>query len=161
MRDPFGKAHPSEAWPFDMGGLQRGSRVDSSVVESAYGAQVGTQEYALAALQARELIQRYFEVERHEVVSVRVESRSGDILVLDHEEQSVYTEAGKKRAIRQFARRHYEDLGVDAAKLSDEERARRDRRILVDSWKLQQLRKHKVPEIGTGKGGGRLPSGRR
>lgn len=143
----------AKPYPLDFAALQRGSVVTAEEIAEITGKRPGTDNYSLAAMRLAGMVKKYFRDERGDIVSVTVRKHS--IVVLDHQEQDRYVQTGKRRALGQFVRRHKEDLGTDERRLDDESKTRRRRRLLVDSWKLQQLRKQDVPQLPKGKGNGK------
>ena len=135
----------AEPHPIDFEALDRGSLITARQITRAYGHEPGTKEYQFDRMTLLGLIKRHFLEERDDVVSI---SCPGDcIRILTHKEQDVYVVADKRKAIRRFIRRHHEDMGTDDAELDEEARKRRERRLLSDGWKLQQLRRRNPPVL--------------
>jgi len=135
----------AEPHPIDFDALERGMVVPSEQIERVYGHFYGTMKYAFDVMTLKKMIQDHFRDVKNDTVSV-VETR-GSLRILSHKEQDEYVQTDKGRAVARFIRRHREDLGTDERFLTEEAKAARDKRLLLDSWKVQQLRKRKPPML--------------
>jgi len=138
----------SEATPFpiDFSKLRRGDVISRQQVSSIWGNAYGTAKFQLDCLRLSKMIRDYFADIHGDFVSITV--RSGSIFILDHKVQDEDVQVGKRAAIARYLRRHREDMGTDASKLTPVQRSARERRLLVDSWKVQQLTKRRHPRLG-------------
>jgi len=136
---------PDEAkpYPLDFDALKRGDVILPGVLAEALGFEAGTDKYRLGCMALAGQIRKVFRERDGDVVSVCI--RGDSIAILYHADQDLYVRRQKGRVLAQFARRHIEDMGTDASKLSESSRKARDRRLLLDSWKLQQVQQRQIP----------------
>lgn len=137
-------------FPLDFSALNRGDAIAPETIERVYGVKRDTAEFAFKAMHLKKQIQTYFLMHRSDLPSVV--SDHGFLRILTHVEQNEYVASEQQRNIRAFIRRNAEDLYIQERELSEEDQEKRRRRLLVNAWKIAQLRKHEVPKITNAKG---------
>lgn len=123
-------------YPFETHHLQKGDRIPARTVAYAYSVEVGTNEFRLSLLRAKEVLERSF-LERG--VTVTVVEDHEDLVVLDDPDAARYNARSQRRAVRKFARAHSRNLGVDRARLEEPELVTHDRNLEVGGRTLQAI----------------------
>lgn len=108
--------------------LRKGDYIIPEVVEAEVRCPRDEPRYRLESLKLAQEISRYFECERDEVVTVRIEQ--GGIRILTDSEASDYNHASFESGVLKMRRSHRRNLGVDVSNLEESE-VRDHRRVLT------------------------------
>lgn len=127
-------------FPIETDKLTKGSRIDASIIEEAFGVVRGTDAYQMALLHARTYISERFR-ERGEIVTMT--QRKHDLVVLTDEEMSPHNANGFVMAIRKAGRKHKLMLGGDRSKMTDATVKSHDRALTVQGAQLSAISKAK------------------
>jgi hypothetical protein len=127
-------------YPFDTEELVKGSRIDASLIEHAYGVKRDHDRYRMAQLKAKEFVVRRL-LERGLVVTVKCELH--DLVILTEEDASPYNEREVSRGFRKAVRAHGRMLGADRSELSPTTLARHDRVIEANGRGLSAFRRER------------------
>jgi len=125
-------------YPIDTESLIKGSRIAVEVIEHAFNVKRGTDEYNLAAMRARQYIERRFR-DRGEIVTIT--QHRHDLIILTDDDMPEHNVAMFKAKIRGAARTHTRMLGGDRSKMSEETLRVHDRALTVQGAQLSALRK--------------------
>lgn len=134
----------AERFPLDFDALQRGIYLPPETVEKAVLKSRTDPDYWAAVLRLREEIRKHFQG-RGDFVTVVCEKDG--LRILTHVEQADYAPGREQQAIRQIVVAQLEGRAVDVQQLGDEQRARHERWLHRNSFRLQQLRKRPPPEL--------------
>lgn len=114
--------------PFDTSQLHKGSFVDASTIEQAYGVRRGTDEFRLASLRGKQFIEERFEARGLIVVVV---IRDEGLAILTDAEASTNREKRIKSSLRGAKRALVQMGAVDRSKLAPERLPQHDRQFEV------------------------------
>lgn len=138
-------ASRAERYPLDFDALKRGDYISHQRLQDISGLEAGTEDYSLYVLNLSEQIGDALSAKfGGYVTAVR---RDYGIAILTPPEQDAHTQRRWQRHGRGLRRALLEDVGNDETQLGSDERERRDRRLLVTSWQLQQLMKRPPKEL--------------
>lgn len=126
--------------PLDFDSLDKGSVVTREEIECIYNCKFGTTEYSIRAMKLAETIEKELEARN---LYVTVKQENGALVILDDTTASRYNAGQAMLAFSRMARRHHKLQQVDVAKLTDEDRTRHARGIMVIGTMLLAARKAK------------------
>jgi hypothetical protein len=132
-------------WPLDFAALRRGDVLSADAMEAATGRTRDSEDYWRHLLRIKQMVVDYFEEAGD--AGVIVTTRDDGLQILTDEEAAIYVQDRARKARKDFAWSVLKGSLVDRNKLTNETRASLDRWLIVNSFRLQQLRKTPPPEL--------------
>jgi hypothetical protein len=119
--------------PIDFDAIQKGDALSPSQLEEITGKKQGTSAYAFAVMQLSQRIANEC-ASRGKIFTIAIVQQH--LRVLTDEEASVYNDKQYRAKWRGMKRNHFNNMAVDASKLSDSQRSKHERNILVQAGLL-------------------------
>lgn len=113
----------AERYPFSLEGLGKGSIINASVIEHAYGISRTDPRYRRMMMRARAFVMRELDV--------TVECEDACLRILEDAEAARYNRRWGRLRLRAFVRTHRRNLAVDVRALSESQRKEHERTLLV------------------------------